>query len=135
VHCDGSVLLLNVLASECLLRAKVVHLLLSKDPVKAIELVSQHYRIAKPKLRVGMPKRHSKKLACYVANNRTIYVSNRDFLSNPHVILHEFYHHLRNSTSTQKGLEKHADRFAGDFLKAYNMVTAYDALTTKIRDW
>jgi hypothetical protein len=112
----------------------VVRLLLSKDTEEAIELVSQHYKIAKPKLKVGMPKRHSKKLACYVANNRTIYVSNREFLCNPHVILHEFYHHLRNSTSTQKGLEKHADRFAGDYLRAYNMVAAYDALTTEIRD-
>ena len=124
----------NELASEWLLKAKVVRLVLSKDTEEAIELVSQHYRIAKPKLRVGMPKCHSKKLACYVANNRTIYVSNREFLCNPHVILHEFYHHLRNATSTQKGLEKHADRFAEDFLRAHNMVAAYDALTTKTRD-
>jgi hypothetical protein len=128
------VLLSNELASEWLFKAKVVRLVLSKDTEEAVELASQHYRIAKPKLRVGMPKRHSKKLACYVANNRTIYVFKREFLCNPHVILHEFYHHLRNSTSTQKGLEKHADRFAEDFLKAYNMVVAYDALPTKIRD-
>jgi hypothetical protein len=123
-----------VLASELLFKAKVVRMVLSKDTEEAIELVSQHYRIAKPKLRVGIPKRYSRKLACYVANSRTIYVSNREFLDNPHVILHEFYHHLRNSTSTQKGLEKHADRFAEDYLKAYSMVAAHDALTTKIRD-
>ena len=109
--------------------------MLSRETEEAIELASQHYRIARPKLRVGMPKRHSKKLACYVANNRTIYVFNRDVLSNPHVILHEFYHHLRNSTSTQKGLEKHADRFARDFLRAYNIVAANDTLATKIQDW
>jgi hypothetical protein len=124
----------NVLASEMLFKAKVVRLVLSKNTEEAIELVSQHYRIAKPKLKIGIPKRYSKKLACYVANSRTIYVSNREFLDNPHVILHEFYHHLRNSTSTQKGLEKHADKFAEDYLKAYSMVAAYDALTTKIRD-
>lgn len=113
------------LTSEWLFKAKVVHLVISKDAEKAIELMSQHYRIAEPKLKVGMPKRHSKKLACYVARKQTIHVSHRELLSNPHVILHEFYHHLRNLTSTQKGLEKHADRFAADYLKAYKTIAVH----------
>jgi hypothetical protein len=115
----------KTLTSEWLFKAKVVYLVLSKDTEKAIELASRHYRIAKPKLTVGMPKRHSKKAACYVAKKQTIHVSYREILYNPHVILHEFYHHLRNVTSTQKGLEKHADKFAEDYLKAYKMLASH----------
>ncbi len=124
----------NMLTSEWLFKAKVVRLVLSKDTEKAMELLSQHYGIAEPRLIVGLPKRHSKNLACYVAEKRTIHVSRGEILYNPHVILHEFYHHLRNSTSTQKGLERHADKFAEDYLKAYTMVEACYDLTTKIRD-
>jgi len=117
----------KTLTSEWLFKAKVVYLVISKDTEKAIELISQHYRIAKPKLKVGMPKRHSKKLACYVARKQTIHVSRREILYNPHVILHEFYHHLRNLTSTQEGLEKHADKFAVDYLEAYKIIASrYD---------
>jgi len=98
--------------------------MLSKDTEKALELLSQHHRVAKPRLKVGMPKRYSKKLACYVAKKRTIHVPHREILYNPHVILHEFYHHLRNLTDMQKGVEKYADKFAEDYLKAYKIVAA-----------
>lgn len=111
----------KTLTSEWLFKAKVVGLVVSKDTEKALALLSQHYGIAEPKLTVGIPKRHSKRVACYVAKNQTIHVSNREILYTPQVILHEFYHHLRNVTSTQKGLEKHADRFAADFMKAYEI--------------
>ncbi len=111
----------KTLTSDWLFKAKVVCLVLSKETEKAIELISQHYGVAEPKLTVGMPKRHSKKVACYMAKKQTIHVSHREILCNPHVVLHEFYHHLRNATSTQKGLEKHADKFAEDYLKAYKM--------------
>lgn len=98
--------------------------MLSKDTETALELLSQHYRVAKPRLKVGMPKRYSKKPACYVAKKQTIHVSHREIFYNPHVILHEFYHHLRNSTDTQRGLEKYADKFAEDYLKAYMIAAA-----------
>jgi len=98
--------------------------MLSKDTEKALELLSQHYRVAEPRLKVGMPKRHSKKLACYVGKKRTIHVSSRNVLYNPRVILHEFYHHLRSLTDMQKGREKYADKFAEDYLKAYKIVAA-----------
>lgn len=111
----------NILTAEWLFKAKVVSLMLSKDTEAALELLSQHYRVAKPRLKVGMPKRYSKKPACYVAKKLTIHVSHREIFYNPHVILHEFYHHLRNSTDTQKGLEKYADKFAEDYLKAYKI--------------
>lgn len=48
---------------------------------------------------------------------------NSDFLGNPFVILHEFYHHLRSKSIDRqhKGTEKNADRFAAEFLKAYQL--------------
>ena len=101
------------------LRTKVVALILSRDTEEALELLSQHYRVVKPKLTVGMPKRYSKNPACYVAKKRTIHVSRREILWNPHVILHEFYHHLRNLTDAQGGVEKYADKFAKNYLKVY----------------
>ena len=109
----------KTLTPEWFFKARVVFLVISKETEKAIELLSRHYRIAEPKLTVGMPKRYSKAAACYVAKKQTIHVSRREVLCNPQVILHEFYHHLRNVTSTQKGLEKHADKFAADYLEAY----------------
>ncbi len=119
----------NLLTADLLFKAKVVSLILSKDTEKALELLSQHYRVAKPKLKVGMPKRHSRKLACYVAKKRTIHVSGREILHNPRVILHEFYHHLRNFADAQKGIEKYAEKFAENYLEAYKMITASYDLT------
>ncbi len=108
-----------MLTADSLFKAKVVNLILSKDTEKALELLSQHYRVAKPNLKVGMPKRHSKKLACYVAKKRTIHVSGREALYNPRVILHEFYHHLRSFSDAQRGIEKYAEKFAKNYLLAY----------------
>jgi len=105
-------------------KAKVVNLILSKDTEEALQLLSQRYEVAKPNLRVGMPKRHSKKPACYAAKRRTIHVSDREVLHNPHVVLHEFYHHLRNSKNAQRGTEKYAQRFAENYLQAYRIIVA-----------
>jgi len=113
---------LSNVTADLLFRAKVVGLILSKDTEKALELLSHRYRVVKPKLKVGMPKRHSRKLACYVAEKRTIHVSGREVLHNPHVILHEFYHHLRNVANAQKGVEKYAEKFAKNYLEAYRIV-------------
>jgi len=79
-----------------------------------------------------MPKRHSRKPACYVAKKRTIHVSGREALHNPRVILHEFYHHLRNVKDAQKGVEKYADRFAENYLEAYRTIAvSYDFASEK----
>jgi hypothetical protein len=99
--------------------AKIVALILARETEDALEQLSKRYRIEKPKLTVGMPKRYSKSPACYVAKKRTIHVSSREILWNPHVILHEFYHHLRNLTDAQGGIEKYADKFAKNYLQAY----------------
>ena len=39
-----------ILTAEWLFKAKVVSLMLSKDTEAALELLSQHYRVAKPRL-------------------------------------------------------------------------------------
>ena len=109
---------------EILFRTKIVYLILAKDTEKALELLSQHYKVSEPKLRVGMPKRYSKNPACYVGKSRTIHVSRREVLWSPHVILHEFYHHLRRETDEQGGIEKYADKFAKNFIEAYKQTTA-----------
>ncbi len=113
-----------MLTADIVFRAKVVALILSRETEEALELLSQHYGVTKPKLTVGMPKRHSKNPACYVAKKQTIHVSRREILWNPHVILHEFYHHLRNLTDAQGGIEKYADKFAKNYLQAYRKTVA-----------
>ena len=115
----------NMLTADILFKAKVVYLILSKDSEEALEILSNHYRIAKPKLKVGMPKRYSKNPACYVAKKQTIHVSRREILWNPHLILHEFYHHLRRVTETQGGIEKYANKFAQNYLQAYKKTTTH----------
>lgn len=127
-------ILLNKLTAESPFKAKIVSLILSKDTEKALELLSHHYRVAKPKLKVGMPKRYSKKLACYVAKKQMIYVFHRKLLYNPQVILHEFYHHFRNFTDAQKGIEKYAKKFAEDYLKAYRIIAASQDLAVETSD-
>ena len=113
----------NMLSADLVFRAKVVYLILSKDTKEALEMLSSRYGVVEPKLKVGMPKRYSKNPACYVSKNRTIHVSHRDILWNPHVVLHEFYHHLRRVTNAQGGIEKHAHNFAKNYLEAYRKTT------------
>ena len=116
-----------MLNADLVFKAKVVALILSRDTEEALELLSQHYRVVKPKLKVGMPKRYSKNPACYVAKKHMIHVSRREILWNPHVILHEFYHHLRNLTDAHGGIEKYAQRFAENYLQAYKKTTTHKA--------
>jgi len=115
--------LADMLTTDSFFRAKIVYLILSKYTNEALELLSSHYGVVEPKLKVGMPKRYSKNPACYVHKNRTIHVSCMEILYNPHVILHEFYHHLRSVTDAQGGIEKYADSFAKDYLQAYQQTT------------
>jgi hypothetical protein len=104
---------------EDVFKAKIVYLILSKDTNEALKSLSSHYEVAEPKLKVGMPKRYSKNPACYVAKSKTIHVSRREVLWSPHIILHEFYHHLRRVTNAQGGIEKYADSFAKKYVQSY----------------
>jgi len=113
-----------MLTAETLFKAKIVYMILSSDTTQALELLSEHYHVVTPKLKVGMPKGHSKNPGCYVSTSKRIHVAHREILSNVHVILHEFYHHLRRVKNEQGGIEKYADGFAKDYLDAYKKVAS-----------
>ena len=99
-------------------RARIIRLIrIDKDPETAIDELSAHYRIERPLLRMGLPKGEKRALGCYVHRDKTIYISNQDYLYDPYVIIHEFYHHLRNVTGKHRGTERHAKEFALAFLR------------------
>jgi hypothetical protein len=50
---------------------------------------------------------------------REILAANREYLYNPFVIIHEFYHHLRSTSGRHRGTERQADEFAADYVRAY----------------
>ena len=102
-------------------KALVVWLILNGQTEKALNLLAKEYKVKKPKLKVGLPKGHkTKTLGCYITKNSTITLYNSDLLSNPFVILHEFYHHLRtNIEKKHQGTEKKANKFASDYIKHY----------------
>jgi len=100
----------------------IVWLILNKKTEEALKLLAENYKVNAPKLKIGLPKGHLKRAyGCYTPKNATISVLNSDTLGNPFVILHEFYHHLRTHSvdKQHKGTEKNADKFAVDFLRAY----------------
>ena len=100
----------------------IVWLILNGKTQDAIELLAKHYQIEIPKLKVGLPKKHKTKASgCYDPKKQTITLLNSDMLINPFVVLHEFYHHLRckGVDRMHRGTEGNADRFALDFIKAY----------------
>jgi hypothetical protein len=99
----------------------IVWLILNGKAEKALELLAKNYKTSTPRLKVGLPKgRRATAFGCYTPKDATISVLNSDVLGNPFVILHEFYHHLRTSVDKKhKGTEKNADKFAIDFIKAY----------------
>ena len=107
-------------------KARIVHLILSKNPEEALERLSEYYNVDVPKVKIGMPKGHVKSRGCYVAGKKTIYFSHRDALYNPYVVLHEFYHHLRTRDRKHKGTEKRADAFAKGFIETYKELADFN---------
>jgi hypothetical protein len=101
----------------------VVWLILNGKTEEALELLSKNYKVNVPELKVGLPKGHKiTAFGCYTSKMQTISVQNSDILINPFVIIHEFYHHLRSKgvDKMHRGTEKNADRFALEFIEAYN---------------
>lgn len=102
-------------------KSTVVQLILNGKTEEALMLLAKHYNVNTPKLKVGLPK-GQKAIAygCYTSKTETISVLHSDLLSNPLVILHEFYHHLRsrNVDKIHKGTEKKANEFALDYINA-----------------
>lgn len=110
---------------EHVFKARIVQLILMKEIDEALEALSQHYNVVVPNLKVGMPKKYSKKLGCYVSKTKTIHIMSRERLEDPFLILHEFYHHLRTQDRKHRGTEKYADRFAKEFLEAFKTFSMY----------
>lgn len=109
--------------SEEHFKATVVAYILDSNPEKALELLSSHYRVAQPKLGVGVFRGRSKGVrAVYSGERKEILAVNRENLYDPFVIIHEFYHHLRSVGGEHRGTEKNADKFAEDYLLAFNRV-------------
>jgi len=97
---------------------KIVHLISGeRDPEGAIRSLSEHYKVEEPSLKMGLPRGTKKALGCYVHRERTIYISKEEFLYDPYVVIHEFYHHLRNVSGKHRGTERHAKEFALEFLR------------------
>jgi len=114
-----------MLNSEHLFKTRIVQLILTKETDEAIRVLSHHYSVDVPHLKVGMPKKHGKKVGCYISKTKTIHVVSREKLEDPFVILHEFYHHLRTHDRKHRGTEKHADRFAEEFITAFQTFRRY----------
>ena len=87
-----------------------------KRPEEALDLLSQHFHVEKPTLRMGLPRGEKHALGCYVHREKTIYISSQEYLYDPYVLIHEFYHHLRNVGGKHRGTERHAKEFALSFL-------------------
>lgn len=104
-------------------KQQIVWLILDGKAEEALALLAEKYGVNKPKLKVGLPKGHKRNaLGCYIAKSETITLLDSDTMKNPFIILHEFYHHLRTHAvdKQHRGTEKHADKFAAEFLKACN---------------
>ena len=110
---------------EHLFKARIVQLILMKETDEALKTLSHHYNVDVPHLKVGMPKKYSKRVGCYVSKTKTIHVISQEKLEDPFVILHEFYHHLRTQDRKHRGTEKHANRFAEEFIEAFQTFRKY----------
>jgi len=103
----------------------VVATILDYKTEKALKLLCDHYRVEIPKLGVGTTKGRSKGvLAVYSPDKKEILAVSQEYFYDPFVILHEFYHHLRQFAGKHRGTEKNADRFADDYIAAYKRVVA-----------
>jgi hypothetical protein len=111
----------QTVALETRFKAYTVWLILNGKTEEALERLAEHYDVDVPKLKTGLPKRHKTGvLGCYTTRDKTISVLNSDMMSQPSVIIHEFYHHLRTGVDHKhRGNERNAREFAQDFTEAY----------------
>lgn len=103
---------------EAMFQRKIVRLIaVERKPEEALDALCAHYRVDTPTLRVGLPKGEKRALGCYVYKEKTIYMSSEEYLFDPYVLIHEFYHHLRHVDGRHRGTERHARDFALSFLR------------------
>ncbi len=117
-----TVFVLEALPGDAGVRALAVKYILEGRTEEAVLLLSKHYGIPAPKIRVGLPKKCKSAYGCYVVKHRTIYLRSSDEYMNPFVVPHEFYHHLRSIHGKHRGTEKGADKYAADSIKFYRVM-------------
>ncbi len=110
------------ISNEDLFKAYIVSMILNGKTIDALNKLSEKYGITSPKLKIGRVKGHNKALAVYSPRKKTIYIQDPDVFTNPFVVLHEFYHHLRYIDNKHRGTEKYADRYAEDFIRAFREI-------------
>jgi hypothetical protein len=107
------------------MKASVVSLILDSKTEEALDLLSKWYKVPVPKLGVGVVEGKTKGVAAvYSLRRKEILAASREYLYDPFVMIHEFYHHLRSVSGRHRGTEKDADRFALDFIEAYRVQVA-----------
>ena len=93
---------------------------MDSKPEEAIGVLSKWYKVSEPKLGVGVVEGKTKGVAAvYSQRRKEILAARREYLYNPFVMVHEFYHHLRSVSGKHRGTEKQADKFALEFVAAY----------------
>ncbi|MCL4355903.1 MAG: hypothetical protein JRN56_00295 [Nitrososphaerota archaeon] len=102
------------------MQAYVVTLIFDSKPEEAIRILSKWYKVSEPRLGVGVVEGKTKGVAAvYSQRRKEILAARREFLFNPFVMIHEFYHHLRSVSGKHRGTEKQADKFALEFIATY----------------
>lgn len=106
-------------------KAVIVATILDSKPEEAIGMLCDHYHVDKPKIGVGVTEGRTKGVrAVYSQHKKEILAAKREYFYDPFVMIHEFYHHLRSVSGKHRGTEKQADKFAIDFIQAYNREVA-----------
>ena len=90
--------------TESRMKVSVVALILDSKPEDAIGLLSRWYKVPEPKLGVGVFEGRTKGVAAvYSQNRKEILAARREYLYDPFVMIHEFYHHLRSGGGRHRG--------------------------------
>jgi hypothetical protein len=106
-------------------KALVVATILDTRTEEAIQLLCKHYRVSVPRLKVGVVEGRTKGVAAvYSLERKEILAAKMEYLYDPFVMIHEFYHHLRSVSGKHRGTEKQADKFASGFVTAYKQAAA-----------
>jgi hypothetical protein len=110
----------------------MVLMILNGKVEDALEQLSKEYGVSVPSLRVGLPKGHkATAYGCYSSQTQTISLLNSDMITNPFVVLHEFYHHIRSKgvDRMHRGTEGNADKFALDYITQYQLAALKSSLS------
>jgi hypothetical protein len=101
---------------------EIINLILEGKTEEAISKLAEFYNVKPPKIKIGLPKGKNFALAVYDPFKNTIYFKKEEYMRNPFIVLHEFYHVIRFRMGKHRGTERYADEFALLFLKDFYKV-------------